>query len=255
MISTGFKVLDRVIGGLKEGKLYALATFNFDHGTAEYFAFNMIANIQRPAFFHSGLMESARMTASAFAEWSLFCIGDMDDDWPAPPFPRGCLFSGRETAGSAEELCERFETYHRNTPFELAVFAIGDRDENDRTTVRLAASRAIYGTETQRARFASRKHEMTHIVGLFQTLAEKHHIPVILIGRFDDWKSRTPPDDFLKPGDQLALLETAENILLLSRARTRSICDFDLTVFKHFLRPEKLPVYQYPRETAAGNRA
>ena len=74
MISTGFKALDRVIGGLKEGKLYALATFNFDHGTAKYFALNMIANIQRPAFFHSGLMESARMTASAFAEWSLFIL-------------------------------------------------------------------------------------------------------------------------------------------------------------------------------------
>lgn len=238
MISTGFQELDRVIGGLKEGKLYALATFNFDHGTAEYFALNMIVNIQRSAFFYFGLMESARMTASAFAEWSPFCIGDMDDDdSPAPPFPRGCLFSGRETAESEEELCERFETYHRNTPFELAVFDIREMRAKDR------------------ARFASRKHEMTHIVGLFQTLAERNRIPVILLGRFDDWKSRTPPDDFLKPGDQLALLETAENILLLSKAGAWRASDFDLTVFKHFLRPEKLPVYQYPRETAAGNRA
>ncbi len=256
MISSGFETLDRVIGGLKKGKLYALATFNFDHSTAEYFALNMVANTQRPAFFYSKLMESARMTVPAFAGMPLFHVGDMDDDnRPASQFPREGSFWGREAAGSAEELCDRFESHHRNTPFELAVFAIGDRDENDRTTVRLAASRAIYGTETQRAGFAARQRETAHRVGLFRTLAEKHHIPVILIGRFDDWKSRTPPEDFLKPGDQLALLETAENILLLSRAGTRSICDFELTVFKHFLRPEKLPVYQYPRETAAGNHA
>lgn len=237
MISTGFKALDRVIGGLKEGKLYGPATFNFDHGTAEYFVLNMIAKIQRPAFFHSGLMESARMTASAFAEWSLFCIGDMDDDWPAPPFPRGCLFSGRETAESAEELCERFETYHRNTPFELAVFDIREMRTNGR------------------ARFASRKHEMTHIVGLFQTLAERNRIPVILLGRFDDRKAQTPPADYLKPGDCSALLDVAENIMLLSRAAERRAHDFDLTVFKHFVRPENLPVYQYARKTPSGNPA
>lgn len=144
---------------------------------------------------------------------------------------------GREAAGSAKELCDRFETYHRNTPFELAVFDIGEIRSKDR------------------ARFASRKHEMTHVVELFRTLAEKHHIPVILTGRFDDRKSRTPPEDFLKPGDQLALLETAENILLLSKVGAWRASDFDLTVFKHFLRSEKLPVYQYPRETAAGNHA
>ena len=236
MISSGFEALDRVIGGLKKGKLYALATFNFDHSTAEYFALNMIANTQRPAFFHSGLTASARLMASVFAGMPLFQVGDMDDR-SAPQFPREGSFLGREAAGSAEEICDRFESHHHNTPFELAVFDIGEMRAKDQ------------------ARFASRKHEMTHIVGFFQTLAEKQRIPVILLGRFDDWKSRTPPEDFLKPGDQLALLETAENILLLSRAETRSTCDFELTVFKHFLRPEKLPVYQYPREPAAGNRA
>ncbi len=237
MISTGFKALDCAIGGLKEGKLYALATFKFDHLTAEFFVLNMIANAKVPAFFHSGLMESARMTASAFAEWSLFCIGDMDDDWPAPPFPRGCSFSGRETAESAEELCERFETYHRNTPFELAVFDIREMGTNGR------------------ARFASRQHETAHIVGLFQALAEKHRIPVILTGRFDDRKAQTPPADYLKPGDCSALLDVAENIMLLSRAAERRAHDFDLTVFKHFVRPEKLPVYQYARKTPSGNPA
>lgn len=237
MISTGFQELDRVIGGLKEGKLYALATFNFDHGTAEYFALNMIANIQRSAFFYFGLMESARMTASAFAGMSLFHVGDIDDDRSASRFPRGCLFLGREAAGSAEELCERFETYHRNTPFELAVFDIREMRAKDR------------------ARFASRQHETAHFVGLFQALAEKHRIPVILTGRFDDRKAQTPPADYLKPGDCSALLDVAKNIMLLSRAAERCAHDFDLTVFKHFVRSENLPVYQYARKTPSGNPA
>ena len=45
MISSGFSALDNCIGGLKKGKLYTLAGFNFTPPwIVEYFAINMIAN-------------------------------------------------------------------------------------------------------------------------------------------------------------------------------------------------------------------
>ncbi len=50
MISTGFEALDHAIGGLKKGKIYGLATFNFDHVAAEYFALNLIAKRESPPF-------------------------------------------------------------------------------------------------------------------------------------------------------------------------------------------------------------
>ena len=51
MITTGFNEIDDLIGGLKKGRIYGLATFNCDRIGAEYFALHMINNSKHPAFF------------------------------------------------------------------------------------------------------------------------------------------------------------------------------------------------------------
>ena len=54
MISTGFSALDNCIGGLKKGKLYCLAGFNFTpEWIVEHFAINMIANTGRSGFVYA----------------------------------------------------------------------------------------------------------------------------------------------------------------------------------------------------------
>ncbi|MBO7327295.1 MAG: hypothetical protein J6W00_00815, partial [Lentisphaeria bacterium] len=56
MISTGFSALDNCIGGLKKGKLYCLAGFNFTPAwIAEHFAVNMIANSGKSGFVYADL--------------------------------------------------------------------------------------------------------------------------------------------------------------------------------------------------------
>ena len=54
MISTGFSALDNCIGGLKKGKLYCLAGFNFTPAwDVEHFAVNMIANSGKSGFVYA----------------------------------------------------------------------------------------------------------------------------------------------------------------------------------------------------------
>ena len=232
MISTGFEKLDQVIGGLKKGKLYGLATFNFDHVAAEYFALNLIANAKVPAFFHSGIM-AGRMASAALAGQSFFRVGDFDGDkYPMPDFPCGDLFFNRKSEEHAEDICEKFELQYRNAPFALAVIDINHMKSKEQ--------------------FPHRQHETSHIIGLFRSLAEKYHIPVILIDRCHDIE-KTVPGEQLKPsGYPRSLIETTENILVLSKASRRADYgsgridyDLELTIYSHFDRKETLPVYSY----------
>ena len=57
MISTGFSALDNCIGGLKKGKLYTLAGFNFTPPwIVEHFAINMIANSRSYGVVHANYL-------------------------------------------------------------------------------------------------------------------------------------------------------------------------------------------------------
>ena len=232
MISTGFPELDNIIGGLKKGKSYGLATFNFDHVAAEYFALNLIANAKAPAFFHSGIM-AGRMASTALIGQRFFRVGDVGEDkYPMPDFPCRDLFFNRKSEECAEDVCVKFQLQYRNTPFELAVIDMKDMKS--------------------RGRFPHRQYETSHVIGLFRTLAEKYHIPVILISRCYDLEKTTPGEQLNPRGYPRSLIETAENILLLSKASRRADYgiglidhDLELTVYNHFSRKETLPVYSY----------
>jgi len=232
MISTGFPELNNIIGGLKKGKLYGLATFNFDHVAAEYFALNLIANAKVPAFFHSGIM-AGRMASTALAGQRFFRVGDIGEDkYPMPDFPCRDLFFNRKSDELAEDVCEKFQLQYRNTPFELAVIDIKFM--------------------TSKEQFPHRQHETSHIIGLFRALAEKHHIPAILIGRCHDIENNVPGEQLKSSGYPRTLIESSENILLLSKASRRGDYgmgqidhDLDLTIYDHFFRKETLPVYSY----------
>ena len=232
MISTGFEALDHAIGGLKKGKLYGLATFNFDHVAAEYFALNLIANAKVPAFF-----VTERMDTSALAGERFFRVGDVGEDkYPMPDFPSSDLFFNRKSEECAEDICEKFELHHRDTPFELAVIDIEFMKSKEQ--------------------FPHRQHETSHIIGLFRALAEKHHIPAILIGRCHDIEKNVPGEQLKPSGYPRTLIESSDNILLLSKASRRGDYgmgridhDLDLTIYDHFYRKETLPVYVY---TTAG---
>ena len=232
MISTGFEALDHAIGGLKKGKLYGLATFNFDHVAAEYFALNLIANAKVPAFFHSAIM-TGRMASSALVGQRFFRVGDVGgDQYPMPDFPCKNLFFDRKSEECAEDICVKFELQYRNAPFELAVIDINHMKSKEQ--------------------FPHRQHETSHIIGLFRSLAEKYHIPVMLIGRCHDIEKTVPGEQLKSSGYPGSLIETAENILVLSKASRRadygggrSDHDLELTVYNHFFRKETLPVYSY----------
>ena len=232
MISTGFEALDHAIGGLRKGKLYGLATFNFDHVAAEYFALNLIADAKVHAFFHSAIM-TGRMAASALAGERFFRVGNVGEDkYPMPDFPCENLFFDRRSDERAEDICEKFELHHRDTPFELAVIDIEFMKSKEQ--------------------FPHRQHETSHIIGLFRALAEKHHIPAILIGRCHDIEKIVPGEQLDPSGYPRALIESSENILLLSKASRRGDYgmgridhDLELTIYDHFYRKETLPVYSY----------
>lgn len=198
MISTGFKVLDNVIGGLKKGKLYALST-DLDLGVLEHFALNVIANTQRAAFFHSAIMSSDRTISQALTGWRFFHIGErIDNRYSIPDFPCRKIFFDRKSKDCAEDICEKFESHHRNTPFELAVFDIDGMRAKDRK------------------KFPSRRDETFHIIGLFQSLAKKYHIPVILIEFCWDLELKIPDRKRIPDNHPQSLVDSVENILILS---------------------------------------
>ena len=61
MISTGFSALDKCIGGLKKGKLYCLAGFNFTpECIAEHFAINHVLYSNEANFIQQYPAESGR---------------------------------------------------------------------------------------------------------------------------------------------------------------------------------------------------
>ncbi|MBO4632334.1 MAG: hypothetical protein J5858_10460 [Lentisphaeria bacterium] len=234
MISTGFKVLDNVIGGLKKGKLYALST-DLDLGALEHFALNVIANTQRAAFFHSAIMSSDRTISQALTGWRFFHIGErIDNRYSIPDFPCRKIFFDRKSKDCAEDICEKFESHHRNTPFELSVFDINGMRAKDRK------------------KFPSRRDETFHIIGLFQSLAKKYHIPVILIEFCWDFELIMPDRKRIPDNHPQSLVDSAENILILSwfswqGKEISKLADYSLklTVRDHFFGEKTFPVYLY----------
>ena len=101
MITTGFNEIDDLIGGLKKGRIYGLATFNCDRIGAEYFALHMLNNSQHPAFFCG--FSSADILANF-------------------PDKQGCFIQRSDE--SAEDICERFESLYQHTRFEIAAVDI-----------------------------------------------------------------------------------------------------------------------------------
>ena len=75
MISTGFSALDNCIGGLKKGKLYTLAGFNFTPPwIVEHFAINMIANSRSYGVVHANYLPQSDGNIPFEKEKSFFAI-------------------------------------------------------------------------------------------------------------------------------------------------------------------------------------
>ena len=202
MISSGSLELDRAIGGLKKGRLYGLATLNLDRIAAEYFALDILDHIQKPAFFHT----LAGSYLVEYAKKNHQCDQLFFNDYPNE---------------NAEDVCEKFEFLYRMIPFELAVFDIDSMNARDRK------------------QFLYPQYEIKHIIQLFQTLAEKYQIPVVLINRYYDHILDFPGGQLKPHGYPRTLIETAEKILVISK--TSIIHSFwDISVYDHFLRKEIL---------------
>ena len=147
------------------------------------------------------------------------------------------LFFNQNPNENAEDVCEKFESLYRDTPFELAILDI------DKMTAR------------DWKQFSCRPHEIKHIIVLFQALAEKYHILVVLINRCHDLRS-APSSHF--PGKQLdpcgyprALIETAEKILVLSRTPQYI---WKISIYDHFSLKETLLIDKSEKKPA-GNPA
>ena len=124
MVSTGFDALDGILGGLRNGRLYGLATYDFhpDHLYAYHFAADMIANSRIRAFFHSAPAASEHLVSDAFAEKRHFRIGGADSENAARDFHcADIVFFDRGTEGdTSEAVCGRLRAQHRKTPFAAA---------------------------------------------------------------------------------------------------------------------------------------
>ena len=204
MILTGSLELDRAIGGLKKGKLYGLATLNLDRIAAEYFALDILDHTQKPAFFHT----LAGSYLVKYAKKNHQCDQLFFNDYPNE---------------NAEDVCEKFEFLYRMIPFELAVFDIDRMNARDRK------------------QFLYPQYEIKHIIQLFQTLAEKYQIPVVLINRYYDHILDFPGEQLNPHGYPRSLIETAEKILVISKtSRWQHI--WDISIYDHFVRKEILLV-------------
>ena len=168
MISTGFSALDNCIGGLKKGKLYCLAGFNFtQEWIVEHFAINMIANSGSYGLVHAGnLSESA---ANFFEYKMFFSVGEGGNTGKFPPVDdNGFRFLPLSAAKreKIDQICDRFFYFHKKHPCDIAVFDIRHID---------LPKRKFPSTSGKRA---------DHITGIFQKLAEVHNIPIILLDKF-----------------------------------------------------------------------
>lgn len=201
-VSTGFGALDGILGGLRNGKLYGLATYNFhpDHFHAYFFAADMIANSGIRTFFHSAPAASERLISDAFASKVLFRVGDTGDrEDAAGNFPRADrVFFDRGTEDdTSEAVCERLRTRHRKTPFAAAFVDL----------TRL---------HSRHVRFLGPQDE-TYVIRSFRELAGELDIPIILVmGLRALPEKEKRPDVYRCQGLYRAMLKATEAVFLLS---------------------------------------
>ena len=168
MISTGFSALDNCIGGLKKGKLYTLAGFNFTPPwIVEHFAINMIANSRSYGVVHANYLPQS--AGNFFGCKIFFSVGENNDSPKIPSVDdKEFRFLPLPAAKNEniDKICGRFSVFHKMHPFDIAVFDIRHID---------LPKRKFPSTSGKRA---------DHITGIFQKLAEAHNIPIILLDEF-----------------------------------------------------------------------
>ena len=238
MISTGFSALDNCIGGLKKGKLYTLAGFNFTPPwIVEHFAINMIASAGRSGFVYADSWGGNN--PEVWENKIFFSVGEHGNavDF-LPDVNNGFrLYQDKAKTARIEEICGRFSALQRITPFDIAVF--------DMQKIYLPKRKYPY-TSGKRA---------DHITGIFQKLADVHNIPIILLDEFCnlDIAEKVSTNQFrrflcdlghnfewdehmysiqLKPTSYSnALQKSVENLIVISRQAFQDT-QFDLAVFQ-----------------------
>ncbi|MBE6375704.1 MAG: hypothetical protein E7050_04470 [Lentisphaerae bacterium] len=217
MISTGFSALDNCIGGLKKGKLYCLAGFNFTPAwDVEHFAVNMIANAGRSGFVYADSWGGNN--PEVWENKIFFSVGEHGNavDF-LPDVNNGFRLYQDKAVKTAriEEICGRFSALQRITPFDIAVF--------DMQKIYLPKRKYPY-TSGKRA---------NHITGIFQKLADVHNIPIILLDEFCNFelKDTAPAIQLKTTAYSNALQKNVENLIVISR-QTCQDTQFDLAVFQ-----------------------
>ena len=168
MISTGFSALDKCIGGLKKGKLYCLAGFNFTPPwIIEHFAINMLANSGKRGFVYADSWGGNN--PEVWENKIFFSVGESGKAVDFLPDANNGFRLYQDKAvktARIEEICGRFSALQRITPFDIAVF--------DMQKIYLP-KRKYPSTSGKRA---------DHITGIFQKMAEVYNIPIILLDEF-----------------------------------------------------------------------
>ena len=168
MISTGFSALDNCIGGLKKGKLYCIAGFNFTpEWIAELFAINMIANSGSYGLVHAYNLPQSGV--NFFGCKMFFSVGENGNTGKFPSVDENGfrfipLLAGKKE--KIERICCRFSCFHKKHPYDIAVFDIRHID---------LPKRKYPSTSGKRAE---------HITGIFQKMAEVYNIPIIVLDEF-----------------------------------------------------------------------
>ena len=192
MISSGFSALDNCIGGLKKGKLYTLAGFNFTPPwIVEHFAINMLANSGKSGFVYADSWGGNN--PEVWENKIFFSVGESGKaiDF-LPDLNNGFRLYQDKAVKTAriEEICGRFSALQRITPFDIAVFDIRHID---------LPKRKFPSTSGKRA---------DHITGIFQKLAEAHNIPIILLDEFCnlDIAEKVSTNQFRRPKIPIVLI-------------------------------------------------
>ena len=239
MISTGFSALDNCIGGLKKGKLYCLAGFNFTPPwIVEHFAINMLANAGKNGFIYADSWGGNN--PEVWENKIFFSVGESGKAVDFLPDANNGFRLYRDKAvktARVEEICGRFSALQRITPFDIAFFDI----------------QKIYLPKRKYPSTSGKRAD--HITGIFQKLAEVYNIPIILLDEFCnfdiaekvstnqfrrflcelghdfEWDEHMYPIQ-LKPTSYSNTLQKAvENLIVISR-QTCQDTQFDLAVFK-----------------------
>lgn len=258
MISTGFSALDNCIGGLKKGKLYCLAGFNFTpEWIVEHFAINMIANAGRSGFVYTDLWGGNN--PEVWGNKIFFSVGEHGNAVDFLPDVNNGFHLYQDKAvktARIEEICGRFSALQRITPFDIAVF--------DMQKIYLPKRKYPY-TSGKRAE---------HITGIFQKLAEVYNIPIILLDEFCnfdiaeqvstnqfrrflcdlghdcelgfvfDWDEHMPSIQLKPTSYSNTLQKSVENLIVICRLPCHDT-QFDLAVFQQDERVAEFEVRSY----------